>query len=822
MFNKLRPANIKAKIAAVVKDEVDTKLSNMNVSNEPEKPTATTLSTDHNTKTVQRALKSAKEYTDNKMASNAKRDLNRALSYLPKCPENDQALLQTDCDNLTSVVQQLEADEAMKRALTQIERPLRYAKEALAKRNVNDVKRYVDQAKREATKLPSEYHAGPVAEIEALEQALTLAEDQAKAAATLRQLEREYKSVLDTIGRAGTSMSPESLQPYKDKLNKTIEKLPDSLKEEWETKADALGIPATPGTPAATPTPTVSKKEDPPTTSHVVRPPLQVKGSVNDEMNSGLLRMMERQVRTIESDLDRGQSDSASYNLDRLRQDIETKVPETFRTEWLEKVKALDHQCLEAMKKYKKDNVLDIARRMFIRCQDIVGDKWNRDAAIEKVDFEIERFERDILSKDEHLFSLEEVDELRAKYTEYREGAKRTVEAYRVEEATKYLDRLEEVLSEDSSSIDFQLATAKERASKEILDRVPASAVGRPGLEERLGNLSRRLKALEMLDEKDSIISDVNRMWEDCCSNEAHLGYEDEQGSDYEKWRASNQLGLPKTERAIGDANDFLQLECLKTALEAGWECDVATPVHKAKSLLDTAVSKYSEVVQRIVHGLDASDRPTDLATKLGYLRDYEINRINPSETPLPALVELNQLVTTKMEAIQAEISSADSRLESAKNSAVAKANEFWPRVLDSYECVELDATNARDNIDSWKGRVVRITGKSNRMGWDYKEHGNDLIIPIDGVPICAKFTASLKKSLENMEATLGMERSTQDFEEVLVELHGTCEKVQPINWNHTWKRWDYLPQMQGVAGKIVAYRSDPFAADDKSGLTSV
>ena len=77
--------------------------------------------------------------------------------------------------------------------------------EAMTRKNWTDVERYLASAQQEIQKLATDQQAAPLAQVADLQQEMVLEVERAKAAATLRQLDREYRSTQDTIRRAGHS-----------------------------------------------------------------------------------------------------------------------------------------------------------------------------------------------------------------------------------------------------------------------------------------------------------------------------------------------------------------------------------------------------------------------------------------------------------------------------------------------------------------------------------------------------------------------------------------------------------------------------------------
>ena len=183
-------------------------------------------STDYNAKTAVRALLSAQDYVTKGMASNAKRDLDRAKSYLAKIAlSEDSAVideLQGHMNAIEIAIHQVEQEELLKRIKTQVERQLKYAKEAGDKQNVNDMKRYLDGAKRELSKLPAgddnatsaveEFREQYQIQFDELEVQTKAVEERAKSASKIRQFERELRSIRDTFARSGGTMGCEQLE----------------------------------------------------------------------------------------------------------------------------------------------------------------------------------------------------------------------------------------------------------------------------------------------------------------------------------------------------------------------------------------------------------------------------------------------------------------------------------------------------------------------------------------------------------------------------------------------------------------------------------
>jgi hypothetical protein len=165
-----------------------------------------------------------------------------------------------------------------------------------------------------------------------------------------------------------------------------------------------------------------------------------------------------------------------------------------------------------------------------------------------------------------------------------------------------------------------------------------------------------------------------------------------------------------------------------------------------------------------------------------------------------------------RMEAI---VKSCDKDAKQAKAEAsdrldklVQAANDAWPGFLRTWKLEKLEAVEALEKPDAWKGKAVKFSGTD--LGGTTYETNYGLIVEIDGVPMCGDYDDLIVSECKKFEAMTGIQLTEND--EFVGIIAGTCKVWQRVKDPHNSTKFVRGEQVSGVKMRIVGYKAKGIA----------
>lgn len=683
----------------------------------------------------------------------------------------------------TQAQRSADVDADTQRQLAQVERQLRYAREAMEKPIIDDraVNSYLANARREIGKLRPELQPEQIAICEELEDGMENQQERARAAYTIRRLEREMPK---------SQVAEHELASIQRKLRNLVADLPQSIQEEWHIKVDGIGR-----------TDSKSVKEEP---TRAQAAPMVTPDPSLECLDPSLTRMMERSVGSIETSMERNEVGRAEYAMEKGLQNISQYLPAEHQAYWIDKMESYRPKIEAAQKAVKASRFLAAAQRNYDTCEHYITTKGlNAESYIDEL---LERFNASI---EEHkdVLSIEQIEEIHERCAEFKNRAQTMVTDQHDKYVSSALENYENALQ--SLNLGDQLYGAQTEA-QETIERYPGGAPH--SFVERMKDLNKRLQEKEHTDKqkegaeaKRQAIREIEGLWKD----QARVieEFRREQRSLYHK--STTDVGLPQTTIAIQSLNGFLQqVQGNSTELE----CE--SLIEQAKETLREATQKYADGVKVILDEIDIKHRPTYVMNDLKYLR----NSLKELKGTEDILATAGEMISEKITEIQTEVDLTEQR----KMEATENAESMWDDVLDGYGDAEEDPDmfGMLENPKEFRGTHIICEDASNELVNHFACPKQDVVVTIDGIPLVLAFSSKTKKQLDQLQKDIGAECSVQKFDSLIVKVKGPG-KAQKRHWNKTYGRWDMLDNTDAIYGTIVAFRSGPFAADSASGKLS-
>ena len=240
-----------------------------------------------------------------------------------------------------------------------------------------------------------------------------------------------------------------------------------------------------------------------------------------------------------------------------------------------------------------------------------------------------------------------------------------------------------------------------------------------------------------------------------------------------EQSQAMSKLGAPKTVAAAARARQFL------TSLDDNSKAKQYAQTPPLKDFLESIVrikndaeSKLYVFAEGITNEAEKAPLTQDSRNRLEQFVNDDLRLALEGHPQLPALQARGKKAIAAFDT--AKEAGAKSKSEDyAKRTTLAAS--MWPEFLKDARAAEgFDPAKAK----SFQGQLIRIKGR-NRMGWDFgSEGGFDYAIDIDGKPVAGRYSAEVRKAIDDMRAATGQELPEETDYDILAVYEGTDGKL--------------------------------------------
>ena len=274
-----------------------------------------------------------------------------------------------------------------------------------------------------------------------------------------------------------------------------------------------------------------------------------------------------------------------------------------------------------------------------------------------------------------------------------------------------------------------------------------------------------------------------------------------------------NVLKSDKSERLVDFATRWLD------GLKDNEQYQAVKDDPKVKALVDgirkdrdTALATLTKKVEKVLAGAEAAPKLNEEQTRemQDFARDT-ISRLLEGTPQQAGFEERAKAVVARAEGM----AQADEKATKEEEARMTKlAAENWPQMVAALKAAD---GSAMDPAAAKEGELYRFGRQSNRAGAEFDHAGQfDVILPVNGVPIAAKYDPAISKAIGEAGDKFGY--SPHWFDECIIEITGRA-RVQQQEYSQVTERWHATFLHTNVpVGRVVAFRSGPIAATAAGG----
>lgn len=534
-------------------------------------------------------------------------------------------------------------------------------------------------------------------------------------------------------------------------------------------------------------------------------------------------KQAQRQVDNAKSYVDDGRFENAKQPLERAEQFLQG-VDEATAAPIKKQIAELRARIEEGVRKEKAERIMGGALdRSLDSLQTELDRMGTSTGRVARVDEAKRRFWEQILKGDESVLDPPQKQELEKRWADVRAKAVKDDLDAGFAVVEKPLGKAEAMLKgeEDTgrsgfSSIEQQLGWAKEALEK--------AQKGDPRHAAMVARYNAAVTELKKQVEKathDEVVGAALQNWKYVNENdpEERQGWEQEPLHTYEAWRKTNSDMMPKCRETHQMAARWLGEERVKKALkEYPQDAELLKAKAEADALLLKSAERFAEAIKGMIDeaGNHTKERPKDLLQETKYLKD-NVERVLSECPPRAAAVAQVQGL---MDRIEKEMAEFEANKQALTEKCKAAASDAWPGMADDFSgFVDMDPTDCVENIEGWKGKLVRFTDCSDRAGWEYTRGDCAMVTPVNGVPVGLIMDDGLEAALAKMEEATGLERG--DYEDVIAVVEGTL-KIQESEWVQAANDWFPKYMHTSPRCRIVAVKCTNVAVSGASGTCSL
>ncbi|MES2788550.1 MAG: hypothetical protein V4719_02940 [Planctomycetota bacterium] len=269
-----------------------------------------------------------------------------------------------------------------------------------------------------------------------------------------------------------------------------------------------------------------------------------------------------------------------------------------------------------------------------------------------------------------------------------------------------------------------------------------------------------------------------------------------------EQSEAMSALGAPKTVALASRATSWL-----KSSVEENSDLKPLLADSRVKSVVDEvtglrnkAHKKLAGFAESILKEATAATLDQSARDRLDSFVDGDLRLALEGSPQQAELQARGKALIAKFD--QAAGGSANEKSE-RHDELVKKAQADWPKMLGKYSpAAGFDPVAA----GSWKGKVIHLSGVSNRLGWDYKTDDYDFAMDINGHPVAGRFAPGVQAEVDKVLAETGLSALPEEEYDVVAVVGGPCKLKRRVNREGT-------VEVEGVKAKVEAESWEPVDA---------
>jgi hypothetical protein len=346
----------------------------------------------------------------------------------------------------------------------------------------------------------------------------------------------------------------------------------------------------------------------------------------------------------------------------------------------------------------------------------------------------------------------------------------------------------------------------------EELAQLPSADARKQQLSTRLDTARRGFDSLTANDDRDAAVDLVLARWKAIAGDAAASEeYRSESAPAYERWLVQASLEMPKTIERCGRVRQMLEDdEFTRAKQQYGSDARIVALSAELDSALDTATAKICAAANALLDRAESDSEANrkDLALALDRLRNAVEQGARGGKDFDATRIRADRAVESLA---AAEAGKAAALAETEKKCRVA-VDANWPTIVASCgEVAAIDPVACVEDVDAWKGRMIRVQGARNRARWDFQAGDYDFIVSVNGVPVAGQFAPELRAAIARAEAATGLRFDSSDIDDVVGEVSGAC-RVQGIEYSQLLK--EHIPTINYKAPllRIIAVKAGPFA----------